>query len=205
MNHYFTDNRHLVQNRKEITFRFSCFTCHFLTDNGVFCKDHVDFGTRTLLDAVHASGLLGEEVLDLGCGYGVIGITLKKQYPDSAFTLAEVNPRALELAQENAARNGAEVTCVCSDVYSGVEGNTFTDILTNPPIRAGKKVIYQMFEQAYDHLREGGRLWVVIRKQQGAASAREKIAQVFGSCEIISREKGYLVLLAKKVDKLTGD
>ena len=106
MNHYFTDNRHLAQNRKEITFRFSCFTCHFLTDNGVFCKDHVDFGTRTLLDAVHASGLLGEEVLDLGCGYGVIGITLKKQYPDSAFTLAEVNPRALELAQENAARNG---------------------------------------------------------------------------------------------------
>ncbi|MEI3147251.1 MAG: methyltransferase [Merdibacter sp.] len=86
-----------------------------------------------------------------------------------------------------------------------MEGNTFTDILTNPPIRAGKKVIYQMFEQAYDHLREGGRLWVVIRKQQGAASAREKIAQVFGSCEIISREKGYLVLLAKKVDKLTGD
>ena len=163
MNHYFTDNRHLAQNRKEITFRFSCFTCHFLTDNGVFCKDHVDFGTRTLLDAVHASGLLGEEVLDLGCGYGVIGITLKKQYPDSAFTLAEVNPRALELAQENAARNGAEVTCVCSDVYSGVEGNTFTDILTNPPIRAGKKVIYQMFEQAYDHLREGGRPWVVMR------------------------------------------
>ena len=94
MNHYFTDNRHLAQNRKEITFRFSCFTCHFLTDNGVFCKDHVDFGTRTLLDAVHASGLLGEEVLDLGCGYGVIGITLKKQYPDSAFTLAEANPRA---------------------------------------------------------------------------------------------------------------
>ena len=87
MNHYFTDNRHLAQNRKEITFRFSCFTCHFLTDNGVFCKDHVDFGTRTLLDAVHASGLLGEEVLDLGCGYGVIGITLKKQYPDAYFDL----------------------------------------------------------------------------------------------------------------------
>ena len=64
MNHYFTDNRHLAQNRKEITFRFSCFTCHFLTDNGVFCKDHVDFGTRTLLDAVHASGLLGEELMD---------------------------------------------------------------------------------------------------------------------------------------------
>ena len=82
MNHYFTDNRHLAQNRKEITFRFSCFTCHFITDNGVFSKDHVDHGSRVLLEAVHASGKLGEAVLDLGCGYGVIGITLKKAYPD---------------------------------------------------------------------------------------------------------------------------
>ena len=192
MNHYFTDNRHLAQNRKEITFQFSLSALyHFTADNGVFCKDHVDFGTRTLLDAVRASGLLGEEVLDLGCGYGVIGITLKKQYPDSAFTLAVL----LELAQENAARNGAEVTCVCSDVYSGVEGNTFTDILTNPPIRAGKKVIYQMFEQAYDHLREGGRLWVVIRSE-GAASARGRSAPGVQRCEIILR-KGYLVFAAK--------
>ena len=205
MNHYFTDNRHLAQNRKEITFRFSCFTCRFITDNGVFCKDHVDAGSQLLLETIERHGPLGERVLDLGCGYGAIGIVLKKLYPNSAMTMAEINPRSLELAQENAQRNEVEVRCVHSDVYSGVEGNTFTDIVTNPPIRAGKKVIYQMFEQAYDHLREGGRLWVVIRKQQGAASAREKIAQVFGSCEIISREKGYLVLLAKKVDKLTGD
>ena len=134
-----------------------------------------------------------------------LALTVSLALPAAAAQTPVEVSSALELAQENAARNGAEVTCVCSDVYSGVEGNTFTDILTNPPIRAGKKVIYQMFEQAYDHLREGGRLWVVIRKQQGAASAREKIAQVFGSCEIISREKGYLVLLAKKVDKLTGD
>ena len=154
MNHYFTDNRHLAQNRKEITFRFSCFTCHFITDNGVFSKDHVDHGSRVLLEAVHASGKLGEAVLDLGCGYGVIGITLKKAYPDSEFTLAEVNPRALELAQENAQRNG--------------------------------------------HLRENGRLWVVIRKQQGAKSAEAKIAQVFGNCEVVRRDKGYLVLCAKK-------
>ena len=198
MNHYFTDNRHLAQNRKEITFRFSCFTCHFITDKGVFSKDHVDHGSRVLLEAVHASGKLGEAVLDLGCGYGVIGITLKKAYPDSEFTLAEVNPRALELAQENAQRNGAALRCVCSDVYSGVEGNTFTDIITNPPIRAGKKVIYAMFEQAFDHLRENGRLWVVIRKQQGAKSAEAKIAQVFGNCEVVRRDKGYLVLCAKK-------
>ena len=79
-----------------------------------------------------------------------------------------------------------------------MEGNTFTDIITNPPIRAGKKVIYAMFEQAFDHLRENGRLWVVIRQQQGAKSAEAKIAQVFGNCEVVRRDKGYLVLCAKK-------
>ena len=198
MNHYFTDNRHLAQNRKEITFRFSCFTCRFITDNGVFCKDHVDAGSQLLLETIERHGPLGERVLDLGCGYGAIGIVLKKLYPNSAMTMAEINPRSLELAQENAQRNEVEVRCVHSDVYSGVEGNTFTDIITNPPIRAGKKVIYAMFEQAFDHLRENGRLWVVIRKQQGAKSAEAKIAQVFGNCEVVRRDKGYLVLCAKK-------
>ena len=159
MNHYFTDNRHLAQNRKEITFRFSCFTCRFITDNGVFCKDHVDAGSQLLLETIERHGPLGERVLDLGCGYGAIGIVLKKLYPNSAVTMAEINPRSLELAQENAQRNEVEVRCVHSDVYSGVEGNTFTDIVTNPPIRAGKDVVYRMFDEAYAHLETGGRGW----------------------------------------------
>ena len=198
MNHYFTDNRHLAQNRKEITFRFSCFTCHFLTDNGVFCKDHVDAGSQLLLETIERHGPLGERVLDLGCGYGTIGIVLKKLYPNSAMTMAEINPRSLELAQENAQRNEVEVRCVHSDVYSGVEGNTFTDIITNPPIRAGKNVIYNIFEEAWNHLADQGTLWVVIRKQQGARSAVTKIKEVFGNCDIIHKEKGYFILKAKK-------
>ena len=198
MNHYFTDNRHLAQNRKEITFRFSCFTCRFITDNGVFCKDHVDAGSQLLLETIERHGPLGERVLDLGCGYGAIGIVLKKLYPNSAMTMAEINPRSLELAQENAQRNEVEVRCVHSDVYSGVEGNTFTDIITNPPIRAGKNVIYNIFEEAWNHLADQGTLWVVIRKQQGARSAVTKIKEVFGNCDIIHKEKGYFILKAKK-------
>ena len=189
MNHYFTDNRHLAQNRKEITFRFSCFTCRFITDNGVFCKDYVDYGSQELLKAIEKQGEMGSRVLDLGCGYGVIGIVLKKMYPDSRLTLAEINPRSLQLAEEN----------------SGVEGNTFTDIVTNPPIRAGKEIVHRMFEEGYEHLEDNGRLWVVIRKQQGASSAKKKIEEVFGNCEILQKSKGYYILFARKLDKLTSD
>ena len=205
MNHYFTDNRHLAQNRKEITFRFSCFTYHFITDNGVFCKDYVDMGSQVLLEAIEKKNELGEKALDLGCGYGVIGIVLAKLHPSMKWMLAEINPRSLELAKENALRNEVQVECVYSDVYSRVKGNPFTDIITNPPIRAGKEVIYRMFDEAYDHLETNGRLWVVIRKQQGAPSAKKHIEDTFGNCEILERSKGYYILFAKKLDKLTVD
>ncbi len=198
MDHYFTDNRHLAENRKEISFRFWCFTYTFITDNGVFSKDSVDFGTRVLLDTLCKKGELGEHILDVGCGYGVIGITLKKIYPKAQMEMVDVNPRAVLLAKENADKNNIEANIHESDVYESVEGNTFTDIITNPPIRAGKKVIYKIFEEAYDHLATNGNLWVVIRKQQGAASAVTKIKEIFGNCEIFNKEKGYFILNAKK-------
>ena len=198
MDHYFTDNRHLAENRKEISFRFWCFTYTFITDNGVFCKDNVDFGTKVLLQTLCDRNELGEHILDVGCGYGVIGITLKKIYPKAQMEMVDVNPRAVQLAKENAVKNNIEATIHTSNVYDEVNGNTFTDIITNPPIRAGKKIIYQIFEKAYDHLAQEGCLWVVIRKQQGAASAVTKIKEVFGNCEIINKEKGYFILKEKK-------
>lgn len=198
MDHYFTDNRHLAENRKEISFRFWCFTYTFITDNGVFSKDSVDFGSRVLLQTLCDRKELGNHILDVGCGYGVIGITLKKIYPQAQMEMVDVNPRAVQLAIDNAKKNNIEADIHESDVYETVKGNTFTDIITNPPIRAGKKVIYKIFEEAYDHLGANGNLWVVIRKQQGAASAVTKIKEVFGNCEIINKEKGYFILNAKK-------
>lgn len=204
MNHYFTDNRHLSENRKEISFRFWCFTLVFISDNGVFSKDAIDFGSRVLLDTLYERKELGTSLLDVGCGYGPIGIILKKAFPEKSVSMVDVNPRAVLLAQENAIKNEVEAEILVSDVYEEIKGNTYTDIITNPPIRAGKKIIYKIFAEAYDHLCPQGHLWVVIRKAQGALSAKEYIASIYGNCEIINKEKGYFILKAQKnIDNLT--
>lgn len=197
MNHYFSDNRHLENNRKEISFRFWCFNYTFITDNGVFSKDSVDFGTKVMLSVLKDANL-GKNILDLGCGYGVIGITLKKQLQDANMVMVDVNPRAVELTKENAIKNEVVVDVRESFAFEHVLETNFHDIITNPPIRAGKKVIYCFFEEAYEHLIEDGNLWVVIRKAQGALSAKEKIASVFGNCEILLKDKGYFILRAQK-------
>ncbi len=197
--HYFTDNRHLPENRKEISFRFWCFSLAFMTDLGVFSKSGVDFGTRVLLNTVEKQAdTLGNELLDMGCGYGVIGICLKKTFPDKSMTMVDINPRAVELAALNAQKNDVQAQILVSDGFEELHDHTYSDILTNPPIRAGKKVIYAMFAGAYEHLRPGGSLWVVIRKAQGAPSAHNYITSVFGNCEVIGKENGYFVLKAQK-------
>ncbi len=196
MSHYFTDNRNLEENRKEIPFRFLGVYYTFITDNGVFSKSEVDFGTWVLLKTICKENL-GTRMLDLGCGYGVVGVVCKKQFPELDILSVDVNPRAVELAKLNAEKNQVEINVDESDCYSNVTG-TFTSIVTNPPIRAGKQVIYKMFEEAYDFLDGNGVLWIVIRKQQGAPSAKKKIEEVFGNCEIVEKEKGYYILKAIK-------
>jgi len=197
MSHYFTDNRELAKNRKDLSFRFSCFNLTFVSDNGVFCKDYIDEGSIVLLNVLNKNKL-GKKILDVGCGYGTIGITLKKCFPDSQIDMVEINPRAMELAIINAQKNDCEVNIFESDVYSNVTDIDYTDIVTNPPIRAGKKVIYKIFEEAYDHLIESGALWVVIRKNHGAQSAKKFIESKFGNCEIIHKDKGYYILKSLK-------
>ena len=198
MNHYFTDNRQLAENRKELSFRFWCFNYTFTTDNGVFSKGGVDFGTQVFLDTLISRKELGNHILDVGCGYGPIGIIIKHNFSDANVDMVDVNPRAVELAKLNASLNHVDVHICESNIYEHVDCVTYTDILTNPPIRAGKKVIYEIFEKAYDHLQVEGCLWVVIRKQQGAMSAVKKINEIFGNCDIIRKEKGYFILKAKK-------
>lgn len=134
----------------------------------------------------------------MGCGYGVLCITLKTFHPDSSVTAVDVNPRAVELTRINCEKNSADCDCFVSDGFAGVEG-MFDHVITNPPIRAGKKVIYQMFEDAYTHLRKNGDLIAVIRRKQGAESAIKKFQEIFGNCDVISRDKGFWVLRSRKL------
>ena len=176
----------------EYTYRGVALT--FQTDAGVFSKGEVDTGTRLLLEALPEE--MSGEILDLGCGWGVIGISIAKKWPGTRVTMADVNTRALDLSRENAKRNGAEVTCVESDGMAELAGKTFNAVVTNPPIRAGKQVIYKMFADAAAQLNPGGALYLVIRKQQGAESCMKYLQTIYDTVEKLDKSGGFWVIKA---------
>ena len=126
----------------------------------------------------------------------MIGIAVARKWPETRVTMADVNTRALDLSRENAARNRADVSCVESDGMAALAGRTFDAVITNPPIRAGKQVIYRMFADAAKSLNPGGALYLVIRKQQGAESAIKYLQTIFGSVEKLDRSGGFWVIRA---------
>lgn len=203
MAHYFTDNRNLTEDRKDHSFRFSGRTFTFTTDRGVFSKQNVDYGTEVLLQATAQEQLDGA-VLDLGCGYGVVGIVIKTLFPSCRVTCVDINPRAVELAEINSRRNNTDCRIFVSDGFSGIN-DQFDAVITNPPIRAGKKVIYKMFDDAYASLNENGLFLAVIRRQQGAESALRKLKETFGNCTVAAKDKGYWVLKSLKLTATDAD
>ena len=166
----------------------------FLTDAGVFSKKMVDFGSQLLLKCLEVNQ--GETVLDVGCGYGPLGLSLAKAYGVQA-TMVDINNRALDLARQNAERNKVEATIFQSNIYEQVEGE-FDHVISNPPIRAGKQVVHEIIEKSKDFLEIGGDLTIVIQKKQGAPSAKSKMEDVFGNCEIVKKDKGYYILRSVK-------
>jgi len=169
----------------------------FGTEAGVFSRDRVDRGTRLLVETVGVSP--GETVLDWGCGYGVLGIVVARCVPGARVVLVDVNERAVELARENAVLNGVpEVEILVSEGFTALAGRRFDVVLSNPPIRAGKKVVQGLMEEAYTHLRPGGRLALVARTQQGAKSLLRDLATIFEETETVARKGGYRVLLGRK-------
>ena len=177
-------------------FQYRGKTLRFTTDAGVFSRGEVDAGTRLLLEALPEK--MDGAILDLGCGWGAIGICVKAAWPRAMVTMADVNLRALGWSRENAARNGTEATVLESDCFSGLEGQLFDAVITNPPIRAGKQVIYRMFAEASDHLKDGGKLYLVIRKQQGAESCLRYLRTIYPKVEKIAKSGGFWVLEARK-------
>ena len=167
----------------------------FETDAGVFSKGEVDQGTEILLKALPD---LEGDILDLGCGWGVVGTCLKGRNPDARIVMVDVNLRALELSRKNLSRNGASAEVLESDGFEGIRDRTFDAVVTNPPIRAGKEKVYEMLGDAAHSLKSGGQLFVVIRKQQGAESCMRYLKTLFDEVEKIDRSAGYWVLQARE-------
>ncbi|NQX49403.1 class I SAM-dependent methyltransferase [Paenibacillus tritici] len=195
--HYYSQQPEARHDRRSIDTELRGKSLRFTSDAGVFSKGDIDYGSRVLIEAMVIPD--GAGVLDVGCGYGPIGISAAYLAPKGHVTMIDINSRAVELARENAQHNGIRnVTVMQSDVLSAVQGRKFDVILTNPPIRAGKAVVHQIFEQAYDHLHEGGSLWIVIQKKQGAPSAVAKLESLFPVVEEVGKDKGYRIIRAQK-------
>ena len=198
MSHYYINDDKLESKPRLISFTMDGKTISLMSDNGVFSKNELDQGTEILIRSRLPLDLYGD-ILDLGCGIGTIGLTLAYLLPHVNLICVDVNTRALALAQENAKRLqiSNRVRCLQSDVYSGVEGQ-FNYIVSNPPIRAGKKVTYAMYEGALEHLIDGGSLIIVIRKAQGALSAKAYLESIFSNVRILEKKKGFYVIQAIK-------
>jgi 16S rRNA (guanine1207-N2)-methyltransferase len=195
--HYYTKQPTAASDRHTIeeTLRGKRYT--FITEAGVFSRREVDFGSKLLIEALELAP--GADVLDVGCGYGPIGLAAAALASDGRVTLVDVNERAVATAKENAERLGIRnVRILQSDRFEALGDETFDVIVTNPPIRAGKSIVHSIFEGAYDRLRPGGSLWIVIQKKQGAPSAYEKLEELFGNVREVTKNKGYRILQSIK-------
>lgn len=190
MSHYFTND--YVESKEQKT---KCIIKNteltLITDNGVFSKRGLDFGTRTLLETIdNISG----QVLDFGCGYGPIGIYLKKTF-NCDVDAVDVSVRALNLAKQNAKLNKTNINIFESNIYSNIK-NSYDYIITNPPIRVGKKILYEILFKAKEHLKINGELWLVIHKDQGAKTLVKDLEKEY-SVEIKNKNKGFYIICAR--------
>ena len=196
--HYYSANPNAEHDERTVIFESLGEKLTCVTDAGVFSRDGLDMGTRVLLDALpEARG----RALDFGCGWGAVGVTLGKRYPNAEIVMTDINARAVELAARNARANGVtNAAAVQGDGFESVTGS-FDLIALNPPIRTGKAAIYAMFAACAERLNPNGELYIVIRKQQGAESAEKYLQMVFGDVDRVAREKGYWVFRCKGARK----
>ncbi len=200
MNHYYNNNLETKSNEQKFIYKILSHELTFITDHGVFSKNTIDYGSKVLIENCVMESWY-KRVLDVGCGYGPIGISLAKEFSSIHFDLIDVNLRALNLAEKNKNINKLKnISIFESNIFKKIN-NKYDCILTNPPIRAGKKVVHEILEGAIDYLNEQGALYVVIQKKQGAPSTKDKLKQIYQNCEIVCRDKGYYLLKSIKKSK----
>ncbi|MBP5407823.1 MAG: class I SAM-dependent methyltransferase [Bacilli bacterium] len=193
MSHYFINDNNLVSEIKPFSLSVNNIFFQFNTDNGVFSKGELDFGTRLLIENVIKMDIHGD-VLDLGCGYGPIGIIIKKFF-NVNMTLSDVNNRAIHLSKMNIKKNNVVANVINSDGYENIV-DTFDYIISNPPIRIGKKKLYELLLESKKHLKENGEMIIVVRKEQGALSLIKDMGLYFKT-QILDKQKGFLIISLK--------
>ena len=197
MSHYYTNDSNLKSDKHYVTYTYKGNVLKYSSDNGVFSKDRVDFGTNVLLNALPDIEN-GKRVIDVGCGYGVIGIAIAKSNPTLDVLMVDVNERAIDLVKENIHINKCDnAKVLLSSLFKNVEG-TFDYIISNPPIRAGKDIVHGVIIDGYNYLNTGGKVFVVIQKKQGAPSLEKKMQEIFGNVETIDKKNGYFVFSSIK-------
>lgn len=192
---YFASSPQSLHNIKTFDVAFEDCVFRFETDAGVFSRDGLDDGSALLLK--NTLPYLAGHVLDLGCGWGAVGVITARLKPHCRVTMLDINERAVNLACKNLEHNHVHAQVFCADGLSQVPGN-FDWILMNPPIRAGKQTVYRLFEDSANRLNTGGTLALVIRKQQGALSARVYLETLFDTVSLISRKSGYHIFFCRR-------
>ena len=192
MSHYFIEDNSLKHHvvSKDVFIKTNKLS--FFTDNGVFSKKGLDFGTRSLLESLPDD--IHGDVLDFGCGYGPVGIYLKKVY-DCNVDMLDINERSINLAIKNAKLNDVEVNVFKSDIYENVT-KKYDFIITNPPIRVGKKILYKILFEAREHMKENGTMYLVINKDQGAKSVMKDLEESY-KVSLIDKNKGFYIIKAE--------
>ncbi len=193
MRHYFLNSEGV----DDETFSFSHYFLNdeytFFSSSDVFSKDKIDYGTSVLLKTIIEQINLSGRVLDVGCGYGIIGIVLNKYFPDVLVTMIDVNKKAVELAKKNAELHKCKCEIWESNLYENVKGE-FEHIVSNPPIKAGKENLFNLVNGASNILVDGGTITLVIKKKHGMESLKQHMTTLFKKVEILEREKGYFIL-----------
>ena len=195
MSHYFENDKNLKSEIRELSYKYNSSFFMFYSDNGVFSKKGIDYGSKLLLETYLKEAKEGMKVLDVGCGYGFIGIVIS-QITNSYVDMVDVNKRAIHLTNRNIKRykefNG---NAFISDAYENIK-NKYNVIITNPPIRVGKTKLLEILTCAFEHLEKDGTLYFVIRKDQGALSIKKTLEEKH-SVEIINKDKGYFIFKVK--------
>ena len=171
LEHYFTNNPNLKSELRKLTYNYKDVHFEFISDNGVFSKNKLDFGTRTLLENLEIDRFKGK-ILDFGCGIGPIGIYLSLKTKEK-IDMIDINKRSISLAIKNSKLNNANTNIFESNIYEKIN-KKYDFIVSNPPIRVGNEVLYKILFEAKEHLNENGELWIVINKDQGAKTITKK-------------------------------